>query len=127
MGITKSCVKCGSVDILKIGPSAGRNALHGTTRCVCRQCGYIEEWLDPYDIDAWAQHLSAPSVASHRQVMTPEGESRLRIASLVRLLIAKGLLTAEEYAELLADAHDAVEQRHEEEWRAAQRKYPRKE
>lgn len=61
---SRKCPKCGSDDIIRVNGTveaygAGNNIIIGATifsavkvnRYICCDCGFIEEWLDKYDID----------------------------------------------------------------------------
>lgn len=61
---SKKCPKCGSDDIIRFDGTveaygAGNNIMTGATlfsavkvnRYICCECGFIEEWLDKYDIE----------------------------------------------------------------------------
>lgn len=61
---SRKCPKCGSDDIVRVNGTveaygAGNNIMTGATifsavkvnRYICCECGFIEEWLDKYDIE----------------------------------------------------------------------------
>jgi hypothetical protein len=49
--------------------------------------------------------LAGNSLGKMKELGEENLELKLRLGLLVRLLIAKGLITAQEYAELIAEAH----------------------
>jgi hypothetical protein len=62
----------------------------------------VRQQIERLQLERDLRRMNAPDLAAEN------AELRLRLGLLVRLLIAKGVLTAEEYARLIAEARPAT-------------------
>ena len=81
MKMSKSCPKCGSVDILRIEGTAGASAytdncfMAGMTifsavkvhRYLCCSCGYSEEWVDREDLSKVKTYYEKQKAAGEKR------------------------------------------------------------